>query len=98
MITFALCTYFCIFEKRLHFRSLFSIIYLNDFVDFGKLLLSPKNQLWEDNKKRLSLFNIIEIERTTKHLNNEMDESSKDFYKTKKKTMDYNYKSINIFL
>ena len=63
-----------------------------------KLLLSPKNQLWEDNKKRLSLFNIIEIERTTKHLNNEMDESSKDFYKTKKKTMDYNYKSINIFL
>lgn len=55
-----------------------------------KLLLSPKNQLWEDNKKRLSLFNIIEIERTTKHLNNEMDEAAKEFHNTNKKKKEKN--------
>lgn len=42
------------------------------------------------------MFNEKEIERATKHINDEMDKSAEEFYNTKKdkkKTMAYHYKS-----
>ena len=38
----------------------------------------------EKSFKGFNLFNKKEIEKATKHLNNEMDESAEEFYKTKK--------------
>ncbi len=38
----------------------------------------------EKSFKRFNLFNKKEVEKATKHLNNEMDEAVEEFYKTKK--------------
>ena len=38
----------------------------------------------EKSSKGFNLFNKKEIEKATKHINNEMDESAEEFYHTKK--------------
>lgn len=44
-----------------------------------------KQQKWiEANNRRFNIFNKREIEKVTKHINNEMDEDVEEFYKTKK--------------
>ena len=44
-----------------------------------------KQQKWiEANNRRFNIFNKREIEKVTKHINNEMDEGVEEFYKTKK--------------
>ena len=45
--------------------------------------LERHNKMVEENRKRFSLFNKREIEKATKHLNDEMDESTEEFYNTK---------------
>lgn len=35
-------------------------------------------------RKKFNLFNKKNIEKSTKHLNDEMDEAAEEFYKTKK--------------
>ena len=47
-------------------------------------ILEIHNKMTEENRKRFSLFNKREIEKATKHLNDEMDESAEEFYKFKK--------------
>ena len=47
--------------------------------------LERHNKMVEENRKRFSLFNKREIEKATKHLNYEMDESAEEFYKSKKR-------------
>ena len=42
----------------------------------------------EANNRRFNLFNKKEIEKATKHLNNEMDEAAEEFYQTKKEKDD----------
>lgn len=43
-----------------------------------------KNKKIEANNTKFNLFNKREIEKVTKHLNNEMDAVIEEFYKTKK--------------
>jgi hypothetical protein len=47
-------------------------------------MLEEQHKRIEANNRRFNLFNKREIEKATKHLNNEMDESAEEFYKTKK--------------
>ena len=47
-------------------------------------ILERHIKMAEENRKRFSLFNKREIEKATKHLNDEMDESAEEFYKFKK--------------
>lgn len=47
-------------------------------------ILERHFKMAEENRKRFSLFNKREIEKATKHLNDEMDESAEEFYKFKK--------------
>ena len=51
-------------------------------------ILEIHNKMTEENRKRFSLFNKREIEKATKHLNDEMDESAEEFYKFKKRKDD----------
>ena len=46
--------------------------------------LEEQHKQVEVNKIRFNLFNKREIEKATKHINNEMDEAAEEFYKTKK--------------
>ena len=46
--------------------------------------LEEQHKQVEANNLRFNLFDKREIEKATKHLNNEMDEAAKEFYKTKK--------------
>ncbi len=46
--------------------------------------LERHNKIVEENRKKFSLFNKREIEKATKHFNDEMDESAEEFYNTKK--------------
>ena len=47
-------------------------------------MLEKQQKRIEANNKRFNLFNKKEIEKATKHLNDEMDEAAEEFYKTKK--------------
>lgn len=47
-------------------------------------MLEKQQKRIEANNKRFNLFNKKEIEKATKHLNDEMDEAVEEFYKTKK--------------
>lgn len=47
-------------------------------------MLEEQHKRIEANNRRFNLFNKREIEKTTKHLNDEMDEAAEEFYKTKK--------------
>ncbi len=46
--------------------------------------LEEQHKQVEANNLRFNLFDKRKIEKATKHLNNEMDEAAKEFYKTKK--------------
>ncbi len=48
-------------------------------------MLEMQQKRIEANNRRFNLFNKREMERATKHLNNEMDEAAEKFYQTKKK-------------
>ena len=48
-------------------------------------ILERHIKMAEENRKRFSLFNKRKIEKATKHLNDEMDESVEEFYKFKKR-------------
>lgn len=50
--------------------------------------LEKQQKRIEANNRRFNLFNKREIEKAAKHLNNEMDEEAKEFYKTKKEKDD----------
>ncbi len=65
-------------------------------LEYFKKEYDPKVKRKEERKfKGFNLFNKKEMEKVTKHLNNEMDEAAEKFYNTnkKKKTMAYHYKS-----
>ena len=47
-------------------------------------MLEKQQKRIEANNKRFNLFNKKEIEKATKHLNDEIDEAAEEFYKTKK--------------
>ena len=47
-------------------------------------MLEEQHKRIKANNRRFNLFNKREIEKATKHLNDEMDEASEEFYKTKK--------------
>ena len=47
-------------------------------------MLEEQQKRIETNNRRFNLFNKREIEKATKHLNNEMDEAAEEFYQTKK--------------
>lgn len=47
-------------------------------------MLERQQKRIEANNRRFSLFNKREIEKATKHLNNEMDETAEEFYQSKK--------------
>lgn len=47
-------------------------------------MLEKQQKRIEANNKRFNLFNKKEIEKATKHLNDEMDEAAEEFYKIKK--------------
>ena len=51
-------------------------------------MLEEHQKRIEANNRRLNLFNKREIEKATKHLNNEMDEAAEEFYNHKKKNND----------
>ena len=48
-------------------------------------MLEMQQKRIEANNRRFNLFNKKEIEKATKHLNDEMDEAAEEFYQTKKK-------------
>lgn len=48
-------------------------------------MLEEQQRRIEANNRRFNLFNKKEIEKATKHLNNEMNEVAEEFYQTKKK-------------
>lgn len=47
-------------------------------------MLEEQQKRIEANNRRFNLFNKREIEKATKHINTEMDESAEEFYKTEK--------------
>jgi len=47
-------------------------------------MLERQQKRIEANNQKFNLFNKKEIERVTKHLNNEMDEVAEEFYTDKK--------------
>ena len=47
-------------------------------------MLERQQKRIETNNRRFNLFNKREMEKATKHLNNEMDEAAEEFYDTKK--------------
>ena len=47
-------------------------------------ILERQQKRIEASNRRFNLFNKREIEKATKHLNNEMDEAAEEFYQTKK--------------
>ena len=47
-------------------------------------MLERQQKRIEANNRRFSLFNKREIEKATKHLNNEMDEAAEEYYQSKK--------------
>ena len=47
-------------------------------------MLEEQHKRIETNNKRFNLFNKRDIEKATKHLNNEMDDAAEEFYDTKK--------------
>lgn len=47
-------------------------------------MLERQQKRIEANNRKFNLFNKKEIERVTKHLNNEMDEVAEEFYTDKK--------------
>ena len=47
-------------------------------------MLERQQKRIEANNRKFNLFNKKEIERATKHLNNEMDEATEEFYTDKK--------------
>ena len=51
-------------------------------------MLEEHQKRIEANNRRFNLFNKREIEKATKHLNNEMDEAAEEFYNHKKKNND----------
>lgn len=51
-------------------------------------MLERQQKRVEANNRRFNLFNKREIEKATKHLNNEMDEAAEEFYQTKKEKDD----------
>ena len=48
-------------------------------------MLEKQQKRIEANNRRFNLFNKREMERATKHLNDEMDEAAEEFYQTKNK-------------
>ena len=56
--------------------------------DFYKNLTDQYKGMYERKREKLfkglNLFNKKEVEKATKHINNEMDEAAEEFYKTKK--------------
>jgi hypothetical protein len=59
--------------------------YNNIDIKFFKQQYDPEIKRKEERKfKGFSLFNKKEIEKATRHLNNEMDEATEEFYTTKK--------------
>ena len=61
--------------------------------------LERQNKKIENHKKQFNLFNKKEIEKATKHINDEMDESAEEFYETKKeKTMTLRDKSLSFMI
>ncbi len=48
-------------------------------------MLEEQQKRIEVNNRRFNLFNKREMEKATKHLNNEMDAAAEEFYQTKKK-------------
>jgi len=54
--------------------------------DYEKLEL--QNKKVEENKRKFSLFNKKEIEKATKHINDEMEESDEEFYRDNSKDDD----------
>ena len=51
---------------------------------YDQEMLEKQQKRIETNNRRFSLFNKKEIEKATKHLNNEMDGAAEEFYQTKK--------------
>ena len=47
-------------------------------------MLERQQKRIEANNRKFNLFNKKEIERATKHLNNEMDEAAEEFYTDEK--------------
>lgn len=47
-------------------------------------MLERQQKRIEANNRKFNLFNKKEIERATRHLNNEMDEATEEFYTDKK--------------
>lgn len=47
-------------------------------------MLEEQHRRVEANNRRFNLFNKREMEKATKHLNNEIDEAAEEFYETKK--------------
>ena len=71
---------------------------------YFKQQYNPKVKRKEESRfKGFNLFNKKEIEKTTKHLNNEMDEAAEKFYNTKKgkekdDALNYKLSSLLIFI
>ncbi len=51
---------------------------------YDSKMLERQQKRIEANNRKFNLFNKKEIERVTKHLNNEMDEAAEEFYTDKK--------------
>lgn len=47
--------------------------------------VKKREQKEMESRRRVNLFNKKEIEKATKHLNNEIDEAAEEFYNTNKK-------------
>ena len=46
-------------------------------------MLEKQQKRIEANNRKFNLFNKREIEKATKHINNEMEEAAEEFYQTK---------------
>lgn len=57
---------------------------LGDIFEYDPEKLEEQHKQVEVNKIRFNLFNKREIEKTTKNINNKMDDAAEEFYKTKK--------------
>lgn len=51
---------------------------------YDSKMLERQQKRIEANNRKFNLFNKKEIERATRHLNNEMDEATEEFYTDKK--------------
>ena len=66
-------------------------------LEYFKNEYDPEVKRKEERRfKGFNLFNKKEIEKATKHLNDEMDEAAEEFYQTNKN--DYELESVNNFV